>query len=59
MLKLFTIKIFYHFSGRLLTNLGDSLYFIITMWLVFDLTHSEFYTGLAGFYYFYQKHYNF
>ncbi|MBO0376710.1 MULTISPECIES: MFS transporter [Staphylococcus] len=50
MLKLFYNKNFsIIFSGRLLTNLGDSLYFIITMWLVFDLTHSEFYTGLAGF----------
>lgn len=37
------------FSGRLVTNAGDSLYFVAAMWLVYDLTGSEFYTGVAGF----------
>lgn len=37
------------FSGRLLTNVGDSLFFIASMWLVYDLTGSAFYTGVAGF----------
>ena len=36
------------FAGRLITNAGDSLYFIATMWLVYELTGSEFYTGIAG-----------
>jgi MFS family permease len=36
-------------SGRLVTNAGDSLYAVAAMWLVFDLTGSEVYTGLAGF----------
>lgn len=35
--------------GRLVTNIGDSLYSIAGMWLVFELTRSPFYTGLAGF----------
>lgn len=37
------------FLGRLVTNAGDSLYFIAAMWLVYSLTGSEFYSGLAGF----------
>lgn len=37
------------FSGRVVTNAGDSLYAIAAMWLVFDLTGSPFYTGLASF----------
>jgi MFS family permease len=37
------------FTGRLVTNAGDSLYFIAAMWLVYDLTGNEFYSGLAGF----------
>ena len=37
------------FAGRLVTNAGDSLYFIAAMWLVYDLTGNEFYSGLAGF----------
>lgn len=37
------------FLGRLVTNAGDSVYFIAAMWLVYDLTGSPFYTGLAGF----------
>jgi MFS family permease len=36
------------FFGRLITNAGDSLYYIGAMWLVFDLTGSPFYTGVAG-----------
>lgn len=35
------------FSGRVITDTGDSLYFIGTMWLVWELTGSPFYTGLA------------
>jgi hypothetical protein len=37
------------FIGRLVTNAGDSLYFVAAMWLVWDLTGNEFYSGLAGF----------
>lgn len=37
------------FAGRLITNAGDSLYYIAAMWLVYDLGGSAFYTGLAGF----------
>lgn len=37
------------FAGRLITNAGDSLYYIGAMWLVYDLGGSAFYTGLAGF----------
>lgn len=36
-------------GGRLVTNAGDSLYYIAAMWLVFDLTGSPLYTGIAGF----------
>src|SRR5690625_4530642 len=36
-------------SGRILTNIGDSLYAVASMWLVYDLTQSNFFTGLAGF----------
>ncbi|WP_332897697.1 MFS transporter [Haladaptatus sp. CMSO5] len=36
-------------AGRLITNAGDSLYYIAAMWLVYSLTGSSFYTGLAGF----------
>lgn len=35
------------FGGRVVTDTGDSLYFIGTMWLVWELTGSPFYTGLA------------
>lgn len=35
------------FSGRVVTDTGDSLYLIGTMWLVWELTSSPFYTGLA------------
>lgn len=34
--------------GRLVTNAGDSVYAIAAMWLVYDLTGSSAYTGLAG-----------
>jgi MFS family permease len=36
-------------GGRLVTNAGDSLYYIAAMWLVHDLTGSEVFTGVAGF----------
>lgn len=34
--------------GRLLTNSADSIYFITTMWLVYDLTKSSFLTGILS-----------
>jgi MFS family permease len=37
------------FLGRLVTNAGDSLYAIAAMWLVYSLTGSSLYTGIAGF----------
>ncbi|WP_290818542.1 MFS transporter [Halovivax sp.] len=37
------------FVGRVITNVGDSLYFIGAMWLAYSLTGDPFYTGLAGF----------
>jgi MFS family permease len=37
------------FLGRIVTNAGDSVYAVAAMWLVYDLTGSSFYTGLAGF----------
>lgn len=37
------------FAGRLVTNIGDSIYFVAAMWLVWELTDDEFFTGLAGF----------
>ncbi|WP_347272233.1 MFS transporter [Paenibacillus sp. N3/727] len=37
------------FAGRILTNIGDSLYAVAAMWLVYDLGGSTWYTGLAGF----------
>lgn len=37
------------FMGRIVTNIGDSLYAVAAMWLVYDLGGSTFYTGLAGF----------
>ena len=36
-------------SGRLLTNIADSLYYVAAMWIVYDLTKDPFYTGIAGF----------
>lgn len=35
--------------GRLVTNAGDSLYAVAAMWLVYALSGSMFYTGLAAF----------
>ncbi len=37
------------FGGRLATNAGDSAYLIAALWLVFELTESSLYTGVAGF----------
>jgi MFS family permease len=37
------------FFGRMVTNIGDSLYYVAAMWLAFELGGSAFYTGLAGF----------
>lgn len=37
------------FIGRLVTNAGDSLYAVAAMWLVYTLTGSTTYTGIAGF----------
>ncbi|MCH1625609.1 MFS transporter [Ferdinandcohnia quinoae] len=37
------------FLGRIITNIGDSLYMVAAVWLVYDLSGSTFYTGLAGF----------
>ena len=34
--------------GRFVTNAGDSLYTVAGTWLVYDLTGSSFYTGLAS-----------
>lgn len=36
-------------AGRVVTNAGDSMFYIAAMWLVFELTGSELYTGIAGF----------
>lgn len=36
------------FLGRVATNAGDSLYAVASMWLVYDLTGSSLYTGVAG-----------
>jgi len=37
------------FAGRVVTNVGDSLYFVGAMWLVYSLTNDPFYSGVAGF----------
>ncbi len=37
------------FFGRLVTNAGDSIYVIAAMWLIYDITGSSVYTGVAGF----------
>jgi MFS family permease len=34
--------------GRLLTNTADSIYFITTMWFVYDITRSSALTGLLS-----------
>ena len=36
------------FFGRLITDAGDSLYYIAAMWLIWELTGSPFYTGVAS-----------
>lgn len=37
------------FLGRVVSTVGDSLYIIASTWLVFELTGSSFFAGLAGF----------
>ncbi|WP_100371924.1 MFS transporter [Bacillus sp. FJAT-45037] len=37
------------FFGRVVTNIGDTMYAVAAMWLVAELGGSTFYTGLAGF----------
>jgi len=37
------------FAGRLVTNVGDSVYYIAAMWLVYALTGDPLYSGVAGF----------
>lgn len=37
------------FAGRVITNVGDSFYFVGAMWLVYSLTNDPVYTGIAGF----------
>lgn len=37
------------FIGRVITNIGDSIYAVAAMWLVYKLGGSTFHTGLAGF----------
>lgn len=37
------------FIGRIVTNVGDSLYSVAMMWLVYELGGSTIYTGIAGF----------
>ncbi|MEM4780483.1 MAG: MFS transporter [Halalkalicoccus sp.] len=37
------------FAGRVITNVGDSFYFVGAMWLVYSLTNDPLYTGVAGF----------
>jgi MFS family permease len=37
------------FIGRIISLLGDSFYFVAALWLVYDLTGSTVYTGIAGF----------
>ncbi|WP_255171198.1 MFS transporter [Natrononativus amylolyticus] len=37
------------FAGRVITNIGDSFYFVAAMWLVYSLTNDPVYTGIAGF----------
>ncbi|MFC7072256.1 MFS transporter [Halovenus rubra] len=36
------------FMGQFVTNAGDSLYSVATLWLVFELSESTFLTGLAS-----------
>ncbi|AIC93102.1 MFS transporter [Shouchella lehensis] len=37
-------------SGRMVTNIGEGLYAVAAMWLIFELSGSTFYTGLVGFF---------
>ncbi|MFH5797239.1 MFS transporter [Haladaptatus sp. CMAA 1911] len=37
------------FTGRVITNVGDSFYLVAAMWLVYSLTNDPVYTGIAGF----------
>jgi hypothetical protein len=37
------------FAGRPVTNVGDSVYYIAAMWLVYALTGDPLYSGVAGF----------
>jgi MFS family permease len=37
------------FLGRAITNVGDSIYYVASMWLVYKLGGSPFYSGVAGF----------
>ncbi|TCW54708.1 transmembrane secretion effector [Bacillus thuringiensis] len=37
------------FLGRIFTNIGDSLYYVAAMWLVYKMSGNPFYSGLAGF----------
>lgn len=37
------------YAGRMVSRIGDKLYVVAAMWLVFELTGSTLYTGLAGF----------
>lgn len=37
------------FLGRMITNIGDSLYYVAAMWLVYSLSKDPFYSGIAGF----------
>ncbi|WZY00096.1 MFS transporter [Bacillus sp. FSL W7-1360] len=39
----------YLFSGRLFSNIGDSIYYFMAMWLAFELTGSPLYSGIALF----------
>ncbi|GGB13168.1 MFS transporter [Macrococcus hajekii] len=39
---------YYLLAGRILANIGDSLYYILTMWLVYDITKDAFYTGIIN-----------
>ncbi|MFW6448096.1 MAG: MFS transporter [Halobacteriota archaeon] len=36
-------------SGRVVSNAGDSLYYVAAMWLVYAMTGSALFTGVAGF----------
>jgi len=36
-------------AGRLVTNAGDSIYYVAALWLVHDITGSTTFTGLRPF----------